>query len=470
MEARVLLIDDEKDVCDLLTEALEEQSATVVACTSAKTALERLQQEDFDVVLTDLSMAEMNGTEVCERVAGTRPGLPVVVVTGQGTLETAIAAIRVGAYDFVTKPIDPKLLFLAVGRAAQHHKLNVELKRLREAVDAASTPSGMVGSSRAMRRVHETMARVAEGDASVLIHGETGTGKELVAKRLHAMSGRRDGPFVAINCAAVPAALLESELFGHARGAFTDAKSERAGLFVQANGGTLFLDEVGEMPLPMQVKLLRALQERKVRPVGAMNEVAFDARLVTATNRDLEEEVEEKRFREDLFYRIHVVRIDVPPLRERSSDVLELVQHFLARQAERNGKGPRGVSTEAAQKLVAYRWPGNVRELENCIERAVAFARYDEITVEDLPEKIRAYRADHFAVTANEAAEIVSLAEVERRYVERVLSLLGGNKSRAAEVLGIDRRTLHRKIERWEHGEDEPTATPDGTSDPAALS
>ncbi len=457
MKTRILVIDDE-EVCALLTAALEGEGFSVVARTSAKAALDLVRDEDFDVVLTVLSMPEMSGTEVCERVAGSRPGLPVIVVTGQGSMETAIAAIRVGAYDFVNKPVDPHLLSLAVARAVQHRSLNKELRRLREAVQAASEPSGIVGSSSAMRRVHDTVARVADGDTSVLIHGETGTGKELIARSIHAASRRKAGPFVAINCAAVPATLLESELFGHARGAFTDAKTERAGLFVQANGGTLFLDEIAEMPLAMQPKLLRALQERKVRPVGSNEEVPFDARLVAATNRDLEEEIAEKRFREDLFYRVNVVRIDLPPLRERSSDILEIAAYFLKRLAERTGKSPLSLSTEAAQKLVAYSWPGNVRELENCMERAMAFAQFDQVTVDDLPEKVSHYVPEQFALTANEPNEIMSIAQVERRYIERVLALLGGNKTRAAQVLGIDRRTLHRKVDLWK-GQGQPCAT-----------
>ena len=343
--ARILVIDDEQEVCDLVSMALERQGASVAACTSAHKALELIATEDFDAVLTDLGMPEMPGIEVCERVAGINPALPVVVLTGQGSMEMAIAAMRAGAYDFITKPVDPKLIALAVGRAVEHRKLTAELKRLHGAMAAQSMPSGLIGSSGPMKRIHETIARVAASEASVLVHGETGTGKELVARRIHATSLRKDGPFVAINCAAVPHTLLESELFGHARGAFTDAKSDRAGLFVQANKGTLFLDEIGEMPLEMQAKLLRALQERTVRPVGGNNDVAFDARLITATNRDLEEEVEQKRFREDLFYRIHVVRIDVPPLRDRAADVPELAQYFLQRHAERSGKPALGIST-----------------------------------------------------------------------------------------------------------------------------
>jgi two-component system response regulator HydG len=291
------------------------------------------------------------------------------------------------------------------------------------------------------------VARVAPSDASVLIHGETGTGKELVARAIHTRSARKAGPFVAINCAAVPANLIESELFGHARGAFTDAKAARAGLFVEADGGTFFLDEIGEMPLEVQPKLLRALQERKVRPVGSNAEVPFDARIVAATNRDLEIEVEQRRFREDLYYRINVVKIELPPLRERGADVLAIAEHMLRRIS--NGRTLR-LSPQAAERLMAYDWPGNVRELENCMERAVALARFDQIAVDDLPEKVRSFRSDRVVVSADDASELVTLDELERRYVRRVLKMLGGNKSRAAQILGLDRRTLYRKLERYE--------------------
>jgi two-component system, NtrC family, response regulator HydG len=449
MDGTVLVIDDEKDGCEALTEALEARGLTVRALTSAPKALDLLAHEPFDVVMTDVVMPELDGLEVCARVAGIQPNVPVIVVTAQNKLDTAIGAMRAGAYDFVTKPVDLKLLDLVVARALQHRRLSEEVKRLRAAVDATSLPQGMVGSSAALTKVHETIVRIADSDATVLVDGETGTGKELIARRIHETSGRKKGPFVSINCAAVPQNLLESELFGHARGAFTDAKTARAGLFVQANGGTLFLDEVGEMPLDMQAKLLRSLQERKVRPVGSNEELSFDSRIIAATNRDLEEEVYQKRFREDLYYRINVVRISLPSLRERAGDVLLLAQHFLAQQATRNKLPPLGLSPQAAEKLMLYRWPGNVRELENCIECAVAFARYDQIMVDDLPERIRAYKADKFAVEANDLSEVVTLDKLERTYIERVLALLGGNKSRAAQVLGIDRRTLYRRTERW---------------------
>jgi len=454
MKGQVLIVDDEQETCDLLEMALVRQGFKVTTSTAASRALELVATQDFDVVLTDLSMPEMSGLDLCERVLGTRPNMPVVVITGQGSLETAIGAIRVGAYDFITKPVDPKLLYLSVSRAIQHRHLQDEVKRLRDAVaaDTDSTENALVGQSGAMRRVYELITRVGESDASVLIHGETGTGKELIARGIHMRSRRKGGPFVAINCAAVPHSLIESELFGHARGAFTDAKVQRTGLFVQANGGTLFLDEIGELPIDMQPKLLRALQERKVRPVGANQEVPFDSRIVAATNRNLEDEVYEKRFREDLYYRINVVKIDVPPLRERGGDVLHLAQFFLKQFAARNDKSALELSTTAAEKLMAYNWPGNVRELENCMEHAVALARFDQITVEDLPEKIRAYRAERFVVAANDPTEIVTMDELERRYILRVLSLVGGNKSRAAQVLGFDRRTLYRKLERYGDG------------------
>ncbi len=375
--------------------------------------------------------------------------MPVVVVTGNASFDAAVAAIRAGAYDFVTKPVDGKLLALVVARAVQHGQLRQEVKRLRQAVVDTQRLGQLLGESPAMKRVFDLVARVADSDASVLIMGESGTGKELIARALHDQSARRAGPFVAVNCAAMPPALLESELFGHARGAFTDAKSTRTGLFAQASGGTLFLDEIGELPLEMQPKLLRALQERKVRPVGGNEEVAFDARIVTATNRDLEAEVDEKRFREDLYYRINVVRVDAPPLRERGGDVLLLAQHFVERFAARSSKAVRGIHAAAAERLVAYDWPGNVRELENCIERAVALLRFDEVTVDDLPEKIRHYRAERLVFAVDDLGEVVTIDELERRYIQRVLTLLGGNKSRAATVLGLDRRTLYRRLDRY---------------------
>jgi two-component system response regulator HydG len=450
---RVLVVDDEQETCDLLEMVLSREGFRVSTCTSAQTALEAVGAKDFDCVVTDLSMPEMGGLELCERVLGTRPNVPVVVITGQGSLETAIGAMRVGAYDFITKPVDPKILVVAVSRAVQHKGLADEVKRLKEAAPMdTSSVENVVGSSAAMRKVFALVSRVGDSEAGVLIHGETGTGKELIARAIHDRGRRKQGPFVAINCAAVPASLIESELFGHERGAFTDAKIQRTGLFVQANGGTLFLDEIGELPLEVQPKLLRALQERRVRPVGSNREIPFDARLIAATNRVLEDEVYEKRFREDLFYRINVVKIDVPPLRERGGDVLHLARHFLEIYGERHGKGAMDLSPATAEKLIGYAWPGNVRELENCVDGAVALARGSRIELDDLPEKVRSFRPEKFVVSANQPEEIVTIDELERRYILRVLSLVGGNKSRAAQVLGFDRRTLYRKLERYQNG------------------
>ena len=458
-ERRVLAVDDEQETCDLLKMSLEREGYAVTTSTSAEQALELVGSVDFDLVITDLSMPEMGGLELCERVLGTRPNVPVIVITGQGSLDSAVGAMRVGAYDFITKPVDPKLLAVAAQRACRHKGLADEVKRLRTEVeiDEASIPT-VIGSSSAMRRVFTLVQRVADSDAGVLIHGETGTGKELIAKAIHDQGRRKDGPFVAINCAAVPASLIESELFGHERGAFTDAKVQRTGLFLQADGGTLFLDEIGELPLEMQPKLLRALQEKKVRPVGSNREIPFDARLIAATNRVLEDEVYEKRFREDLFYRINVVKIDVPPLRERGGDVLHLARHFLAIYSERHGKPAMDLSPSAAEKLISYSWPGNVRELENCLDGAVALARSSHVELDVLPEKVKSFRPERFVVSANQPEEIVTIDELERRYILRVLSLVGGNKSRAAQVLGFDRRTLYRKLERYQNG---GTGTPD---------
>jgi two-component system response regulator HydG len=378
-----------------------------------------------------------------------RPELPVIVITGNNKLESAISAIRAGAYDFITKPFKMDELVLTIERAIRHKRLNEEVKRLREAVERVRPVADLVGESPGMLKVYELIEQVADSDTSVLITGESGTGKELVAHALHARSNRQHANFVAINCAAVPANLLESELFGHVKGAFTDAKQPRPGLFVKASKGTLFLDEIGEMPQAMQATMLRVLAERKVRPVGGDIEVPFDTRLITATNRDLDSEVyEAKRFREDLYFRINVVNIHVPPLRSRGYDILLLAQHFLQRFATRMKKQVVGISSGAARKLLDYDWPGNVRELENTMERAVTLTRYNEITVDDLSQKILNFQSSSMVISGENPDEMPTLEEVERRYILRVLKAVSGNKTHAARVLGLDRRTLYRRIDR----------------------
>jgi two-component system response regulator HydG len=454
VKRRVLVVDDDPAMCAMVRAHLVKRSYEVDTREVAAEAFDALRSSDFDAVVTDLQMRGMNGLELCERIAADRPDVPVIVITAFGSLELAIAAIRVGAYDFVPKPFAIEQLCIALERAIQHRSLREEVKRLREEAARPSRVDELLGASQAMKGVLELLDRVRDSESSVLVTGESGTGKELVARALHRRSQRSDGPFVAINCAAVPETLLESELFGHARGAFTDARTARAGLFVQASGGTLFLDEIGELPIGLQPKLLRALQERRVRPLGGDGEVAVDARIIAAANRDLETAVAERRFREDLYYRINVIHIELPPLRARGSDILQLAQHFLDRCAASAGKHITGISPAAADRLVSYSWPGNVRELQNCIERAVALAQYDAVVVEDLPEKIRTYQHSHVVVAGPDPAELVSMEELERRYIVRVLEAVGGNKTLASRILGFDRTTLYRKLERYGLGSD----------------
>ncbi|WP_095977761.1 sigma-54-dependent transcriptional regulator [Melittangium boletus] len=454
MSGRVLLVDDDPSMVELLQARLTRRGFTVTSLTDPHAALPLVRQEPFDVVLTDLNMQGLSGTELCERVVANLPDLPVVVVTAFGSMETAVAAIRAGAYDFITKPVEMDALVHTLTRAVQHHQLKGEVVRLTKVVAESQRLGGLLGSSPSMNKVYELITRVADSDATVIIHGESGTGKELVARALHDKSRRASGPFVAVNCAAMPEALLESELFGHAKGAFTDAKAARSGLFAQAHGGTLLLDEVGEMPLGLQPKLLRALQERRARPVGGDHEVAFDVRVVAATHRDLEGMVEENRFREDLFYRLNVVQMELPPLRARGGDCLLLAQHFIEHFAARANKRVTGLNEAVAERLMSYGWPGNVRELRNCIERAVAVTLTERLTVDDLPEKIRAWRASHVVVASGDPSEFTTLEEVERRYILRVLEEVKGNKSLAAQVLGLDRKTLYRKLDRFKAGGD----------------
>jgi DNA-binding NtrC family response regulator len=450
MTDRILIVDDDEDACALLEANLARLGYQADYTTSPLEAVRMVESVQYAAVLTDLEMAEMSGLTLCEKLLSSAPGTPIIVVTGHSSVETAISAMRAGAYDYITKPVDSKLLGLAIARAVQFARLNREVVTLRQAVvERDELAPALLGDSPSMRRIGELITRISHSEASVLINGETGTGKELIARAIHNRSARAAAPFVAINCAAVPASLLESELFGHARGAFTDAKTQRHGLFVEASGGTLFLDEIGEMPLDMQAKLLRALQERTVRPLGSNTEVPFDARIMAATHRDLDLEIQERRFRQDLFYRINVVHVELPPLRSRGSDVLKLATHFLNRYAKRAGRDGLMLTPAVAEKLLAYDWPGNVRELENCMERIVTFAAADQVSLDDLPGRVRTFSPHPLSVLPQASEVILSLDEVERRHILRVIKLLDDNKSRAAELLGVDRRTLYRKLERY---------------------
>jgi DNA-binding NtrC family response regulator len=451
VNGRILLVDDEQDVCELLASLLEGAGAEVDCAQDEAEATERLSERLYDVVLTDLRLGASSGLGICDLVRRMQPGVPVIVVTGHGNLDTAIGAIRAGAYDFVTKPIDPPIVLVAVERALEHRRVRVHLAELEGRLRARDAPGELVGECAAMKRVYDLIQRVRDAPVSVVIYGESGTGKELVARALHQGTSRGDKPFVAVSCAAIPDNLLEDELFGHAKGAFTDARTSRAGLFEQAEGGTLFLDEIGELPTSMQPKLLRVLQERTVRPIGDSREIPVDVRIVAATNRDLEAEVEKGNFREDLFYRLNVVQISLPPLRSRGNDILLLAGHFIEILRKRIGRDVKGLTSEAAHLLLGYEWPGNVRQLQNCIERAMTLTQTDHLTPLDLPENIRGAQPSAPREGLEPHPEhVLSLEEVERRYIEQVLALSGDNKSQAARLLGLDRRTLYRKLERYE--------------------
>ncbi len=446
---RILIVDDDRSMCQLLEEDLQLRQFACTWTTDPHQALQLAKAESFQAVLTDLKMPGMSGTELCERIAANRPDVPVVVMTAFGSLETAVAAIRAGAYDFVTKPIELDLLALTLTRAVRHHELQEKVQVLSDQVQCLRRFDEMLGTSPPMQQLFDQLARVADSEASVLITGESGTGKELVARAIHRKSRRSERPFVPVNCAALPDTLLESELFGHAKGAFTDARSARKGLFLQAESGTLFLDEIGDFPLATQAKLLRALEEQKLRPVGGDQEESFDVRILSATNRDLESAVEEGRFREDLYFRVNVIQIEVPPLRARGTDVLLLAQHFVQTFARRSQKEVTGLSDPVAEKLMSYSWPGNVRELRNVIERAVALTRFDRLAVDDLPEKIRDYHGSGVVLGSLDPTELTTLEDVERRYILHVLQAVGGNKTKASHVLGLDRKTLYRKLQQY---------------------
>ena len=445
---RILVVDDDPDVRDLIAARLGKAGYVAEITSSAAQALDVLAGElQFAAVLTDICMEEMDGLCLCERISLNRPELPVIVMTAHSSVDVAVSALRVKAFDFLQKPFDAAGLLRAIEAAVRHGATRESLRTLALRPPRESACSAMIGASAAFVELLDLTARVAPMDTTVLVVGESGTGKELVARRLHDGNRRAEsGEFVAINCAALPENLLEAELFGHAKGAFTDARSERSGLFEQARGGTLFLDELGELPLHLQPKLLRALQERVIRPVGGTREIKIDVRLIAATNANLATMVHEGKFREDLYYRINVIELHVPPLRDRGHDVLLCAARFL--EAARGAKeGIHGITPEAADRLVSYSWPGNIRALQNTVERAVALAKHDKITVADLPAAIQRYRP---RAQFNEGASppLRSLEEVERDHIARVLVATNGNKTLAAKILGVDRRTLYRKNDR----------------------
>jgi DNA-binding NtrC family response regulator len=446
----ILIVDDDAEMRALLHDELQEHGYRVTAVGNGRDAVKKLGEEDYAVLLTDLRMQGMQGLELLSEAKRVSPGTNVIIMTGFGSVESAIEAMKQGAYDYVTKPIKNEELALVVEKAVRDALLRREVLQLRRAVREDYSFHQILGKSKPMREVFDLIRRVADSQTNVLITGESGTGKELAAKAIHFNSDRRGGPFVPVNCAAIPEALLESELFGHMKGAFTDAKGDKRGLFEEAHGGTLFLDEISELPVMLQAKLLRAIQEKEIRRVGSTKSIAVDVRIIAATNLSLTDEVKAKRFREDLYYRLNVIEISMPPLRERREDILLLVDAFLKKCSEASKKTVKGISESALALLMDYPWPGNVRELENIIERAVTLARGEKVTPEDLPQAIHGSRGDR-KVIDDAADKTLPLEEVEKEYILRILDKTGGNKYQAAQLLGIDRKTLYRKLGEIEH-------------------
>jgi DNA-binding NtrC family response regulator len=434
---RILVVDNDAEMVSLLKRQFGEEGWTVEEATSGHMAIAALEREDVDVVLTDLVMDGVDGLALLREAQRRDPAPRVILMTAFGSLETAIEAIRAGAYDYLTKPFKLPEATLAVARALDDRRLRAENRRLREEVTQRFSFDSILGRSKAMQGVFEQIRMVARSDASVLIVGESGTGKELVARAIHHNSPRKDGPFVAVNCAAIPEALLESELFGHEKGAFTGADRKRRGLFVEAAGGTLLLDEIGDLPPALQAKLLRVLQDKAVRPVGGTEEIQIDLRIVSATHRDLLALLKNGSFREDLYYRLAVLPLRLPSLRERDEDILLLAEHFLSRAAAALGKPLEGFDGDARAWLLGHRWPGNVRELENVVERAATLARHVRVTQADLQVE--------FASTVTLAGAWPTLGELEAQYVQRVLEHTKGDKVAAARILGVSVRTLQRR-------------------------
>jgi len=444
---QILVVDDDRAMREMLASLFKERGMAVVEASSADAALECAAETDFDVVLSDIRMPGRSGTELIGALRRLRPATPVVLMTAFGTIDSAVEAMRAGAFDYITKPFEPDAVTFAVDRALERRVLEEENALLRRAVDRTSSMGDLIGESPAMREIFALIRRIAHTRSSVLITGESGTGKEVVARTIHFHGGRAEKPFVPINCTAIPEGLLESELFGHVRGAFTGAHTSKRGLFEKANGGTLFLDEIGDMGQGLQGKLLRVLQDREIRPVGGTQSVHVDVRIIAATNKDLSKEMKEGRFREDLYYRLNVIPLFIPPLRERPEDVPALVHAFVRRHAD--GRNVV-VSQGALERLALHPWRGNARELENAVERALALSDADILEAEDLvlPSEARKAVPSGEAFLRGAAGRGMTLRALEELYIDEVLRHTGGNKVQAARILGIDRKTLYRRAER----------------------
>jgi two-component system, NtrC family, response regulator HydG len=446
-QATILVVDDDAAMSSAVCEVLRQTGYLPLSAQSGGEALEIVKQERPDLLISDLRMTEMTGHQLQQELQTISPDLPVVIITAFGTIESAVESMKLGARDFITKPFSNKQLLLVVSRALENRRLRQEVKQLRVELAHSYGLHNIIAADPKMAAVLEMVERVADSPATVLITGESGTGKDLLARALHFSSPRRDGPFVPINCAAIPENLIESELFGYARGAFTDARQAKTGLFVAARGGTLLLDEVGEMPLALQSKLLRAIEDKKIRPLGATEEILVDVRIVAATNANLERDLESGRFRSDLYYRLATVTVAVPPLRERPADIPLLIKHFLSRTAAEAGRPAPEIDSEAMARLLRYDWPGNARELQNAIQRGVILARNNLLTMTELPPKVAGLDISQARFLGEAVDKQLSLDQIERDYIQAVLDAVDGNKTEAANILQIDRKTLYRKLE-----------------------
>ncbi|MFZ5799343.1 MAG: sigma-54-dependent transcriptional regulator [Thermodesulfobacteriota bacterium] len=457
MSGDLLVVDDDRAHLSMLRTVLAGWGYRVTGVEDGGEAVAAVRERPFDGVLMDVRMAKVGGIEALQRIKAYNPAIPVIIMTAYSSVDTAVEAMKRGAYDYLTKPLNFDDLRFTLERALEHMALARENKSLREQLAGDAVLGGIIGASKVMRDLLDTVVTVAATEATVLITGESGTGKELIARAIHANSARREGPLVTVNCAALTDTLLESELFGHEKGAFTGADRKRDGRFMQAQGGSIFLDEVGEIPLAMQAKLLRAIQEREIQRLGSDSVLKVDVRIIAATNRDLLADVQAGRFREDLYYRLNVVNLRMPALRERSEDIPLLARHFLERFAARNRKELKGFTPATMDVLVRYPWPGNVRELENALERAVIMAMGDYLTERELPTNIVArVRGGRAAEAQPSSMAGLALEEVEKAAISQTLKETGWNKSEAAKLLGITRTTLNSKIKKYGMLENDP--------------
>lgn len=444
--ARILIVEDDREMSRFLSELLTEEGYEVEVVCDGPSAVERYKQKGFDLTITDLMMPRMKGTELVRHLREIDAEALILLITAFGSIENAVESMRAGAFDYLTKPFGTDEILLSIGRALEQRGLRIELQRLRREIQGRYGFENILGKSDPMRRIFEIVMHISDAPANVLITGESGTGKELIARAIHYHSGHARGPFIPINCAAIPENLLESELFGYLRGSFTDAKNDRKGLFQEASGGSLFLDEIGELPMNLQAKLLRVIDDKEVRPIGASRGERVEVRILAASNRDLDQLVGAGKFRQDLFYRLNVIRIDLPPLRQRSEDIPLLVEHFIQKFSEKTKRQVNGLSQEALAAFLNYPWPGNVRELEHAIERAILLGKGNLIDATDLPPQLLADSRKE--VSLEEAiSNGYTLKDLEREYIKKVLETTKGNKTEAADILGVDRTTLYRKLQ-----------------------